>query len=66
MNREAHERPSGMYEGAVIMSGIGKDRIFEPINIVTTKFESGDNLFEISQDYDLENVSVKVVRTIIN
>ena len=47
------------------MSGIGKDRILESINIVTTKFESGDNLFEISQDYDLENVSVKVVRTII-
>jgi UDP-N-acetylglucosamine 2-epimerase (non-hydrolysing) len=66
MNREAHERPSGMYEGSVIMSGIGKDRILESINIVTTKFESGDNLFEISQDYDLENVSVKVVRTIIN
>ena len=66
MIRAAHERPEGMDEGAVIMSGIGKDRILESINAVTTQFESGDNSFRVIQDYDVENVSVKVVRIILS
>ena len=66
MIREAHERPEGMDEGAVIMSGIGKDRILESIDVVIKQFEFEGNSFRIIQDYNVENVSVKVVRIILS
>ena len=66
MIRAAHERPEGMDEGAVIMSGIGKDRILESIDVVIKQFEFEGNSFRIIQDYNVENVSVKVVRIILS
>ena len=66
MIRAAHERPEGMDEGAVIMSGIGKDRILESIDVVIKQFEFGENSLRIIQDYNVENVSVKVVRIILS
>jgi len=66
MIRAAHERPEGMDEGAVIMSGIRKDRILESIGVVIKQFEFEGNSFRIIQDYNVENVSVKVVRIILS
>lgn len=66
MIRAAHERPEGMDEGTVIMSGIGKERILESIHAVTSQFENPDNTFRIIQDYNVDNVSVKVVRIILS
>jgi UDP-N-acetylglucosamine 2-epimerase len=64
--RAAHERPEGMDEGTLVMSGLGKDRIIESIEVVIKQFESKENLFRIIQDYDVENVSLKVVRIILS
>lgn len=66
MIRAAHERPEGMDEGTVIMSGIGKERILESIEVITSQFEVLTNKFRIIQDYNVENVSVKVVRIILS
>lgn len=66
MIRAAHERPEGMDEGTVIMSGIGKERILESIEVITSQFEVSTNKFRIIQDYNVENVSVKVVRIILS
>jgi len=66
MIRAAHERPEGMDEGAVIMSGIEKERILESIDVVTSQFESPENKFRVIQDYNVENVSIKVVRIILS
>ncbi len=66
MIRAAHERPEGMDEGTVIMSGIGKERILESIDVVTRQFENPANTFRIIQDYNVDNVSVKVVRIILS
>lgn len=66
MIRSAHERPEGMDEGTVIMSGLGQDRILESIRVVTSQFEDSSNKFRIINDYNVDNVSIKVVRIILS
>ena len=66
MIRAAHERPEGMDEGTVIMSGIRKDRILESIEVITSQFESGTGKTRIIEDYNVDNVSIKVVRIILS
>ena len=63
--REAHERPEGMDEGTLIMSGLNKDRIVESIKIVTTQ-HSIKRSMKIVKDYDVDNVSKKVLRIILS
>jgi UDP-N-acetylglucosamine 2-epimerase len=65
MIRQAHERPEGMDEATVIMSGIEKKRIEESINVVTQQFKNGI-LPKIIDDYNVENVSQKVVKIILS
>jgi len=65
MIRQAHERPEGMDEATVIMSGIEKTRIEESINVVTQQFKNGI-LPKIIDDYNVENVSQKVVKIILS
>ena len=65
MIRQAHERPEGMDEATVIMSGIDKNRIDESINVVTKQFKNGI-LPKIIDDYNVENVSQKVVKIILS
>ena len=65
MIRQAHERPEGMDEATVIMSGIDKDRIEESINVVTQQFKNGI-LPKIIDNYNVENVSQKVVKIILS
>ena len=65
MIRAAHERPEGMDEGSVVMSGLEKNRIIESLNMVTKQFESGITP-KIVSDYDVDNVSLKVSRIILS
>ena len=62
--RQAHERPEGMDEGTLIMSGLKSDDIINSINIVTD--QSKNSNMSIVKDYDTHNVSKKVVRIIIS
>jgi UDP-N-acetylglucosamine 2-epimerase (non-hydrolysing) len=64
--RSAHERPEGMDEATVIMSGITSNRILETISVVTEQFESNPKSIKIINDYDVNNVSLKVVRIILS
>jgi len=66
MVRAAHERPEGMDEGTLILSGVGRERILESIQVVTRQFNDNSNIIKIIKDYDVENVSVKVVRIILS
>jgi len=66
MIRAAHERPEGMDEGTVIMSGISSDRILESIKVVTFQFENNSKPIKIINDYNVDNVSIKVVRIILS
>ena len=65
MIRAAHERPEGMDEGAVIMSGMGKNRIIESLKMVINQFDSG-NIPKVVDDYNVDNVSLKVSRIILS
>ena len=63
--RQAHERPEGMDEGTLIMSGLNKDRIIESIEVVTSQHRE-DRVTKIVSDYDVDNVSMKVLRIILS
>ena len=65
MIRAAHERPEGMDEGSVIMSGLKRERILESLQIVISQYENGV-VPNIVADYDVDNVSMKVSRIILS
>jgi UDP-N-acetylglucosamine 2-epimerase len=58
--RQAHERPEGMDEGTLIMTGLDKKTILDAIKVVTSE------RMPIVIDYDSDNVAQKVVRIIIS
>ena len=64
--RQAHERPEGMDEATVVMSGLKQQRILDAIEVVTAQHaESKANIHPIP-DYAADNVSTKVVRIILS
>lgn len=64
--RQAHERPEGMDEATLIMSGLKADRIIESIDIVVSHFSENAKLIKTISDYQVENVSKKVLRIIMS
>ena len=64
--RQAHERPEGMDEGTLIMSGLKSDDILSAIDIVTQQWEENSNVTHLVEDYNRDNVSKKVVRIIVS
>jgi len=63
--RQAHERPEGMDEGTLIMSGLNKNRIIESIKVVSSQSRE-DREIKIVHDYNVDNVSKKVLRIILS
>ena len=64
--RQAHERPEGMDEGTLIMSGLDSIRILESIEVVTRQYAEGKDVIHSIPDYTADNVSKKVVRIILS
>ena len=58
--RQAHERPEGMDEGTLIMTGLKKTTILDAIKIVTS------GTMGKVKDYDADKVAQKVVRIIMS
>ncbi|RKQ69092.1 UDP-N-acetylglucosamine 2-epimerase (non-hydrolysing) [Litorimonas taeanensis] len=63
--RQAHERPEGMDEGTLIMSGLSKNRVLESVKVVTSQHRE-ERVMKIVSDYDVDNVSKKVLRIILS
>ena len=61
--RESHERPEAMEEAAVMMVGLGKERILQALNQVDNDDKDSVNYVE---DYMKPNVSSKVLRILIS
>jgi UDP-N-acetyl-L-fucosamine synthase len=62
--REAHERPEGMEEAAVIMTGLGNVRIMQGLAILESQLRGSERLVRQVYDYSMPNVSDKIVRII--
>ncbi len=64
--REAHERPEAMEEGAVMMTGLGQERVMQALAILEERDDAGAAVVRLPADYACSNVSEKVVRTILS
>ena len=62
--RETHERHEGMEEASVMMVELDSKKIRKAIKILNTQRESEEQIINTVKDYDLSNVSEKVLRII--
>lgn len=62
--REAHERPEGMEEAAVMMVGLEEVRIMQALQILAAEFSRSERSVRPVGDYSMPNVADKVVRLI--
>lgn len=61
--RNSHERPEGMDEGVLIMSGINKESILNSVNIAMDKSLLNSKGFH-TLDYESEVVSKKIIKIV--
>ena len=63
--RDSHERPEGMEEATVIMTGLEENRVLQGLKLLELQFDrSKENI--IVNDYRSPNVSEKIIRIILS
>ena len=64
--RQAHERPEGFEEGAVMLTGFDLSTVLNALSILEFQASGDQRMLRIVQDYAVPNVSEKVVRIILS
>jgi UDP-N-acetylglucosamine 2-epimerase (non-hydrolysing) len=64
--RQAHERPEGMDETTVIMSGLSPSRVIQSVIVATNHNKIQPRAINEVKDYTAENVSKKILRIILS
>jgi UDP-N-acetyl-L-fucosamine synthase len=64
--RQAHERLEGMEEASVMMVGLNPARVFQALELLDTQKRGPNRTLELAPDYNVPNVSEKIVRIILS
>ena len=64
--RNAHERPEGMDEGILIMSGLKKARVLDAVRVVIEQKVEQPGLAPVVKDYENPHVARQVLRVVLS
>jgi len=64
--RNAHERPEGMDQGTLIMSGLKKDSVLAAVKVITSQHHASKRVIPLVPDYEGGPVSLQVVRVVLS
>lgn len=64
--REVHERPEGFEEAVVMFVGLNVDRVLQALDVLESQSRGVDRTLALVKDYEVTNVSEKVLRIILS
>ncbi len=64
--RNAHERPEGMDEGTLIMSGLKKGRVLDAVRVIVAQHDKTKRVMLPVQDYEAGPVSKQILRVVMS
>ena len=64
--RNAHERPEGMDEGTLIMSGLKKKNVLDAVRVIISQHDRTNRVMRPVEDYEAGPVSKQLLRVVLS